>query len=149
MGHGVKGMRIVATNGCFDILHAGHVQYLKEARSLGDRLIVGLNSDRSVRELKGENRPYNNEQNRAEVLLALECVDDVIIFDGISCRDFLKKVKPDIYVKGGDYTIDTLSKCEKDIVLEFCSDIKILKKYDSLSTTQIIEKLELKKTYNK
>ena len=84
-------MRIVATNGCFDILHAGHVQYLKEARSLGDRLIVGLNSDRSVRELKGENRPYNNEQNRAEVLLALECVDDVIIFDGISCRAFLKK----------------------------------------------------------
>ena len=143
MGYGVEGMRIVATNGCFDIIHAGHVQYLNEARSLGDKLIVGLNSDKSVRQLKGEDRPYNTEQNRAEVLLALESVDQVIIFDSIDCRGFLKRVRPDIYVKGGDYTIDTLPECERETILSCCKEIKILKKYDSLSTSQIIEKLRL------
>ena len=143
MGYGVKGMRIVATNGCFDIIHAGHVQYLNEARSLGDKLIVGLNSDKSVRQLKGDNRPYNTEQNRAEVLLALESVDDVIIFDSIDCRVFLKNVRPDIYVKGGDYTIDTLPECERKTILSCCKEVRILKKYDSLSTSQIIEKLQL------
>jgi len=143
MGHGVKGMRIVATNGCFDIIHAGHVQYLNEARSLGDKLIVGLNSDKSVRQLKGDNRPYNTQQNRAEVLIALESVDQVIIFDSIDCRSFLKNVRPDIYVKGGDYTIDTLPECERKTILSCCKEVRILKKYDSLSTSQIIEKLQL------
>jgi len=143
MGHGVKGMRIVATNGCFDIIHAGHVQYLNEARSLGDKLIVGLNSDKSVRQLKGDNRPYNTQQNRAEVLMALESVDQVIIFDSIDCRAFLKNVRPDIYVKGGDYTIDTLPECERETILSCCKEVKILKKYNSLSTSQIIEKLRL------
>ena len=143
MGHGVKGMKIVATNGCFDIIHAGHVQFLNEAKQLGDKLIVGLNSDKSVKKLKGDSRPYNTEQNRAEVLLALESVDQVIIFDSIDCRGFLKKVRPDIYVKGGDYTIDTLPECEKETIFSVCKEIKILKKYDSLSTSQIIEKLQL------
>ena len=143
MGHGVKGMKIVATNGCFDIIHAGHVQFLNEAKQLGDKLIVGLNSDKSVKKLKGDSRPYNTEQNRAEVLLALESVDQVIIFDSIDCRSFLKRVRPDIYVKGGDYTIDTLPECEKETILSACKEIKILKKYDSLSTSQIIEKLQL------
>lgn len=144
MGHGVKGMKIVATNGCFDIIHAGHVQFLNEAKQLGDKLIVGLNSDKSVKKLKGDSRPYNTEQNRAEVLLALESVDQVIIFDSIDCRGFLKRVRPDIYVKGGDYTIDTLPECEKETIFSACKEIKILKKYDSLSTSQIIEKLQLK-----
>ena len=143
MGHGVKGMKIVATNGCFDIIHAGHVQFLNEAKQLGDKLIVGLNSDKSVKKLKGDSRPYNTEQNRAEVLLALESVDQVIIFDSIDCRGFLKGVRPDIYVKGGDYTIDTLPECEKETIFSVCKEIKILKKYDSLSTSQIIEKLQL------
>ncbi len=143
MGHGIKGMRVVATNGCFDILHAGHVQYLNEARSLGDKLIVGLNSDKSIRQLKGDDRPYNTEQNRAEVLLALESVDQVIIFDSIDCRSFLEKVRPDVYVKGGDYTWSTLPECEKETILSYCKEIKILKKYDSLTTSQIIEKLQL------
>tara|TARA_R100000315_G_C5203670_1_gene120083 strand:- start:385 stop:804 length:420 start_codon:yes stop_codon:yes gene_type:complete len=136
-------MKIVATNGCFDIIHAGHVQFLNEAKQLGDKLIVGLNSDKSVKKLKGDSRPYNTEQNRAEVLLALECVDQVIIFDSIDCRDFLKRVRPDVYVKGGDYTIDTLPECEKETIFSVCKEIKILKKYDSLSTSQIIEKLQL------
>jgi len=143
MGHGVKGMRIVATNGCFDIIHAGHVQFLNEARSLGDKLIVGLNSDKSVRQLKGKDRPYNTQQNRAEVLIALESVDQVIIFDSIDCRAFLKNVRPDIYVKGGDYTLDTLPECERGTIHSCCKEVKILKKYDSLSTSQIIEKLQL------
>jgi len=143
MGYGIKGMKIVATNGCFDIIHAGHVQFLNEAKQLGDKLIVGLNSDKSVKKLKGDSRPYNTEQNRAEVLLALESVDQVIIFDSIDCRGFLKGVRPDIYVKGGDYTIDTLPECEKETIFSVCKEIKILKKYDSLSTSQIIEKLQL------
>ena len=136
-------MKIVATNGCFDIIHAGHVQFLNEAKQLGNKLIVGLNSDKSVKKLKGDSRPYNTEQNRAEVLLALESVDQVIIFDSIDCRGFLKRVRPDVYVKGGDYTIDTLPECEKETIFSVCKEIKILKKYDSLSTSQIIEKLQL------
>jgi rfaE bifunctional protein nucleotidyltransferase chain/domain len=99
-------MTIVATNGCFDILHAGHVQYLQEAKSLGDKLVVGLNSDKSVKKLKGKARPFNNQKNREIVLSALECVDEVIIFDSINCSSFLEQVKPDIYVKGGDYKLN-------------------------------------------
>jgi|TARA_B110001454_G_scaffold214898_1_gene235424 rfaE bifunctional protein nucleotidyltransferase chain/domain len=140
-------MKTVATNGCFDILHVGHVQYLNEAKSLGDKLIVGLNSDRSVKKLKGESRPYNNEQNRAAVLSALRCVDEVVIFDDISCEKFLMKAKPDIYVKGGDYSLDDIPDCEKRTISElqqlgYCKEVKILKKYKSLSTTDIIRKLE-------
>ena len=130
-------MTIVATNGCFDILHAGHVQYLQEAKSLGDKLVVGLNSDKSVKKLKGKARPFNNQKNREIVLSALECVDDVIIFDSINCSTFLEQVKPDIYVKGGDYKLNQLPKCEKEALAKFCKDIRILKRYDSLSTSDI------------
>ena len=136
-------MITVATNGCFDILHAGHVQYLQEAKKLGDKLIVGLNSDESVKKLKGSNRPYNTERNRAFVLQALECVDEVVIFDSITCSIFLKDIKPDIYVKGGDYTIDTLPECEKKTISKYCKEVKILKKYDSPSTTDFLRKMEL------
>ena len=136
-------MITVATNGCFDILHAGHVQYLQEAKKLGDKLIVGLNSDESVKKLKGTNRPYNTERNRAFVLQALECVDEVVIFDSITCSIFLKNIKPDIYVKGGDYTIDTLPECEKKTISRYCKEVKILKKYDSPSTTDFLRKMEL------
>ena len=140
-------MKTVATNGCFDILHVGHVLYLNEAKSLGDKLIVGLNSDRSVKQLKGESRPYNNEQNRAAVLSALRCVDEVIIFDEISCEQFLMEAEPDIYVKGGDYSYDDIPDCEKRTISllqqkGFCKEVKMLKKYKSLSTSDIIRKLE-------
>ena len=130
-------MTIVATNGCFDIFHAGHVQFLQEAKSLGDKLVVGLNSDKSVKKLKGKARPFNNQKNREIVLSALECVDEVIVFDSINCSIFLEQVKPDIYVKGGDYKLNQLPKCEKEALEKFCKDIRSLKRYDSLSTSDI------------
>lgn len=131
--------KIVATNGCFDILHAGHVRYLEEARALGDRLVVGLNSDRSVAELKGPGRPVNEQHNRAMVLSALRCVDDVCIFDGLRCADFLTAAFPDIYVKGGDYTEETMDK-EERAALE-CAKIVFVPLIPGCSTTGIIRKL--------
>ena len=106
---------IVATNGCFDILHVGHVRYLKKSKSFGDVLIVGLNSDKSVRSIKGEGRPINSEQDRAEVLCALESVDYVVLFDEDSPKDLLEVIKPNIYTKGADYTLKTLP--EADVIL--------------------------------
>lgn len=103
-----QGQRIVFTNGCFDLLHPGHIRYLQEARKLGDKLIVALNSDRSVRELKGDSRPILREQERAEVVAALGCVDYVIIFDDVSPRAVINQVKPDILVKGGDWSVDQI-----------------------------------------
>src|ERR671939_1302915 len=98
------GKTLVFTNGCFDILHVGHVRYLKQARSLGDTLLVAINSDRTVRELKGEGRPVMNEQERAEMLAALRAVDYVTVFDDISPRSLIADILPDILVKGGDYS---------------------------------------------
>ena len=95
--------KLVVTNGCFDVLHAGHVAYLEQARALGDALLVGINSDAAVRELKGEGRPVNNEADRAAVLLALRCVDAVTIFDNTTATVFLREACPDIWVKAGDY----------------------------------------------
>src|SRR5438309_10682499 len=96
------GKKIVATNGCFDLLHVGHVRYLNAARALGDALIVGINGDESVRELKGLGRPVNNQSDRAEIIAALECVDLVAIFPELRATRFLELAAPDIYVKGGD-----------------------------------------------
>ena len=108
-----EGRRLVFTNGCFDLLHAGHVRYLQQARALGDALVVGLNSDRSVRELKGDGRPLNAQDDRAEVLAALGCVDYVVIFDGKRATELLRAVRPHIYAKGGDYTPDSLDAEER------------------------------------
>lgn len=102
------GKRLVLTNGCFDILHVGHVRYLSSARELGDALVVAINSDRSVRELKGAGRPIMNEQERAEMLAALGAVDYVTVFDDISPRALISEVLPDILVKGGDYKLDEI-----------------------------------------
>ncbi|WP_373325443.1 D-glycero-beta-D-manno-heptose 1-phosphate adenylyltransferase [Sporomusa paucivorans] len=102
------GKTIVFTNGCFDILHAGHVRYLAAARALGDCLIVGLNSDQSVRKLKGPARPVNCQEDRAEVLAALAAVDYVVIFQESTAENIVTEIKPDIYAKGGDYTIEKL-----------------------------------------
>ncbi len=98
-----NGRRIVFTNGCFDLLHPGHVCILQQARELGDALIVGLNSDASVRQLKGEGRPVLPERERAEILAALECVDAVVIFDEVTPREVIARLLPDVLVKGGDW----------------------------------------------
>lgn len=102
------GRRLVFTNGCFDLLHVGHVRYLQAARALGDALMVAINSDRAVRELKGANRPVMNEQERAEVLAALACVDYVTVFDELSPRRLIASLLPDILAKGGDYALDEI-----------------------------------------
>jgi rfaE bifunctional protein nucleotidyltransferase chain/domain len=101
-----NGRRIVFTNGCFDLLHPGHITSLEQARALGDALIVGLNSDASVRQLKGAGRPVLPEQERAEILVALECVDAVVIFDALTPREVIARLLPDVLVKGGDWPAD-------------------------------------------
>jgi rfaE bifunctional protein nucleotidyltransferase chain/domain len=103
-----NGRRVVFTNGCFDLLHPGHIRILEQARELGDVLIVGLNSDASVRQLKGEGRPVINERERAEILAALECVDAVVIFDALTPRDVIARLLPDVLVKGGDWPGDQI-----------------------------------------
>ena len=133
-----KGKKIVFTNGCFDILHVGHVRYLKEAKALGDILILGLNSDCSVKSLKGSNRPINNESDRAEVLSALKAIDYVVIFDEKTAENIVGEVKPDIYAKGGDYSIDTLP--EAKIVAEHGGKTVLLQLVDGKSSTNIINK---------
>jgi len=133
---------IVLTNGCFDILHAGHVTYLEQARNLGDNLIVGLNSDKSVKELKGPERPYNTEENRAIVLAGLECVDRVVVFDDSSVEYLIHRIKPQIYVKGGAYTIDTIPQNERRAVEEYGGKIVFANHLTGLSSTSIIEKIK-------
>ena len=136
-----NGKRVVATNGCFDLLHAGHVRYLKAARALGDILVVGLNGNTSVRELKGEGRPLNDEKDRAEVLAALESVDLVTIFPELRATRFLEAVTPDIYVKGGDYNSNTLNADERAALEKVGAKIEIVPFEKGYSTTGIIEKL--------
>ena len=131
---------IVTTNGCFDILHVGHVRYLKKSKTFGDVLIVCLNSDKSVRSIKGEGRPINNENDRAEVLCALECVDYVILFDEDSPKDLLEIIKPDIYTKGADYTLQTLP--EADIILKNNGWVEFIELVGGKSTTKIIDKIK-------
>jgi len=131
---------IVATNGCFDILHVGHVRYLKKSRGFGDVLIVGLNSDKSVRELKGPNRPINNQNDRAEVLCALNCVDYVVIFDEKSPVELLDKIKPNVYTKGSDYTLNTLP--EADVILKNNGWVEFIDFVEGKSTTKIIDKMK-------
>lgn len=136
-----SGRRLVFTNGCFDLLHAGHVRYLQQARELGDALAVGLNSDRSVRELKGEGRPVNAQDDRAEVLAALGCVDFVVIFDGKRATEVLRAVRPHIYAKGGDYTPESLDAGEREVLLAAGADIRILPLVPGRSTTSVLERM--------
>ena len=134
--------KIVSTNGCFDILHVGHVRYLQQSAAMGDVLVVYLNSDRSVKALKGDNRPINNEKDRAEVLAALGCVDFVTIFDEDTPVNYIALVKPDIHTKGGDYDINTLP--EAKVVMENGGKIEFIKFVDGKSTTNIIKKMSCK-----
>lgn len=133
--------RIVATNGCFDLLHYGHVNYLQRARKLGDLLVVGLNSDKSVRQLKGRNRPLTPQKQRAAVLAALACVDAVVIFPQKRAHRFLAAVRPDIYVKGGDYRPDTLDARERAVLTGIGAKIRILPFVPGVSTTRLIARI--------
>jgi rfaE bifunctional protein nucleotidyltransferase chain/domain len=136
----VRG-RVVATNGCFDLLHAGHVKYLTEARSFGDLLIVGINSDESVRALKGPNRPVYTAADRASILAALEVVGVVAIFNSTKATDFLRCARPDVYVKGGDYTVETLDKDELAVLRKLNAEIKFVDFLAGHSTTITLGKL--------
>ncbi len=133
---------IVATNGCFDLLHFGHLHYLRRARKLGDLLVVGLNSDRSVRQLKGKGRPLVPERERAAVLAALRCVDAVVIFPQKRADKFLAAIKPHVYVKGGDYRPETLDPAERALLDALGARIKILPFVRGRSTTGLIKKLQ-------
>lgn len=133
------GARVVFTNGCFDILHAGHVRYLATARALGDVLILGLNSDDSVRRLKGATRPVNGEADRAEVVGALTSVDYVVIFSEDTAEELIAKVRPAVYAKGGDYTLETLP--EARIVESYGGEVAFIPLVAGKSTTGIIAKM--------
>ena len=134
-----SGKTVVATNGCFDILHVGHVRYLQRTKSFADYSIVLLNSDKSVRSIKGEGRPINNEDDRAEVLCALSCVDYVVMFDQDSPAQLLDQIKPDVYTKGADYTMETLP--EADIMKKNNTRVEFITFVEGKSTTNIINKI--------
>jgi D-beta-D-heptose 7-phosphate kinase/D-beta-D-heptose 1-phosphate adenosyltransferase len=129
----IKKAYTIFTNGCFDILHKGHVEYLKQSKQLGDKLIVGLNSDASVKKLKGNDRPINNQQDRKAVLESLDCVDEVIIFDQDTPYDLIKQIQPDIITKGGDYNFDT-------VVGNDLAQVIIIPLIEGYSTSKILEK---------
>ncbi len=133
------GKTVVTTNGCFDILHIGHVKYLQKTKSFADILIVLLNSDKSVKSIKGPTRPINNENDRAEILCALSCVDYVVLFDENSPRNLLDEMKPDVYTKGADYTMETLP--EADIMKKNGTRVEFISFVEGKSTTNIISKL--------
>jgi len=135
------GSRIAWTNGCFDILHSGHISYLRKARQVADLLVVGVNSDATVARLKGPSRPVNRQDARAEVLAEMACVDYVIIFDEDSPAALIEALKPDVYVKGGDYTIDTINQAERRIVEGYGGQIQLLGHVEGMSTTAIIERI--------
>lgn len=136
------GRKLVLTNGCFDLLHLGHVRYLQAARALGDALAVAINGDDSVRNLKGEGRPLNPEGARAEVVAALECVDHVVIFPEVRATRLLEQVRPSIYVKGGDYTPETLHPEERAALEKIGAEIRILPFEPGYSTSALLEKLK-------
>lgn len=134
------GQKIVFTNGCFDVLHYGHVHYLLQAKKLGDILVIGLNSDDSVRRLKGPTRPINGENERAFVLAALVCVDYVTLFEEDTPEELIKVVRPDVLVKGGDYTLDNIVGA--DFVTQNGGIVTTIPFVEGFSSTRIIEKLK-------
>lgn len=135
------GRKLVFTNGCFDLLHVGHVRYLQAARTRGDALLVAVNGDVSVRILKGPERPINPEADRAEVLAALGCVDLVTLFHTPRVTEVIRAVRPALYVKGGDYTVDSLDPEERAALREVGADVEILALVPGKSTTAVIHKL--------
>jgi rfaE bifunctional protein nucleotidyltransferase chain/domain len=137
-----NGSKLVFTNGCFDLLHVGHVRYLQAARALGDALLVAINGDESVRTLKGEGRPLNRAVDRAEVIAALECVDRVVIFPDVRATQLLEMVRPAIYAKGGDYTKESLHADERAVLDRIGTEIRILPFEAGHSTSGLLEKLK-------
>ena len=137
-----SGKKLVITNGCFDLLHRGHVQYLNEAREEGDALLVAINSDSSLTALKGPERPIVKEQDRAYMLASLASVDCVVIFPDINCVDLLSLIPPDVYVKGGDYTVDTINRDEYDVLKDTGCSFAFIDFVEGLSTSSILEKLK-------
>ena len=135
----LQGKKVVFTNGCFDILHVGHVRYLQKTKSFADYSMVLLNSDKSVRSIKGPTRPINNESDRAEVLCALACVDYVVLFDEDSPANLIDEIKPDVYTKGADYTMETLP--EADIMRKNNIKVEFITFVEGKSTTKTIEKM--------
>jgi len=136
-----SGRKLVVTNGCFDILHLGHVTYLESARQFGDALLVGVNGDDAMRQLKGSGRPVNVEADRAAVLAALASVDGVCLFAEKAATKFLSAARPDIYVKGGDYTLETLDQDERRAVEQAGGKIVIIPLVPGKSTTALLEKI--------
>ena len=137
-----RGVRLVLTNGCFDLLHVGHVRYLQCARDLGDALLVALNSDASTRALKGPERPVNHQEDRAEILAALRCVDYVALFDSLRVTQIIREVRPALYVKGGDYTLKTLDPEEAAALYEVGTEVRLLPQVPGKSTTDLIGRLK-------
>lgn len=135
------GKKLVVTNGCFDILHLGHVTYLENARNFGEALLIGVNSDKAVSGLKGPGRPVNSETDRQSVLAALDSVDGVCIFEDKTATKFLAAAQPDIYVKGGDYTLDTLNQDERRAVESAGGKIVLVPFVPGKSTTGLLEKI--------
>jgi rfaE bifunctional protein nucleotidyltransferase chain/domain len=136
-----KGKKLVVTNGCFDLLHPGHVTYLETGRNMGDALLVGLNGDESVRQLKGQGRPINGEGDRAAVVAALASVDGVCIFVEKAATHFLSVAQPDVYLKGGDYTLETLNQQERRTVEQAGGKIVIIPFVSGKSTTDLLKKI--------
>jgi len=136
-----SGKKLVATNGCFDLLHVGHVRYLRAARALGDLLVVGLNGDRSVLELKGKGRPVTSERDRAEILAGLESVDLVTIFPETRATQFIAASHPAIYVKGGDYSPETLNDEERALLKEIGAEIRFIPFQAGYSTSLLIDQI--------
>ena len=138
----VDGKTFVVTNGCFDILHVGHVRYLQKTKEYADKLIVMLNSDVSVKSIKGDDRPINCEEDRAEILSSLRCVDYVVLFDEKSPAILLEAIKPNVYTKGADYTLETLP--ERDVVLRNNIKVEFIEFVQGKSTTNVIKKINEK-----
>jgi len=135
------GQRVVFTNGCFDIIHPGHILHLQQARQEGDVLVVALNSDESVRQLKGPDRPVFTQQERATVLAALEPVDYVTIFDTPRVTEIIEAIRPDVYVKGGDYTLETLVAEEREALERCGTEIQLLPEIGNFSTSDVINRM--------
>jgi rfaE bifunctional protein nucleotidyltransferase chain/domain len=133
-----QGKKLVTTNGCFDLLHAGHIRYLTEAASLGDILVVGINNDASVKKLKGPMRPLQNENDRALIIASLSMVDAVFIFREDDPRAFLEILRPDVHVKGGDYPNDII---EKPVVEKYGGTVRIVSLYKGFSTSSMVSKI--------
>lgn len=137
-----QGVRVVATNGCFDLFHPGHLHCLERARTLGDFLWVGVNSDRSVRELKGPGRPIWGEETRIRVLRALRVIDAVTLFDSTTAEGFLEEICPEVYVKGADYNWETLNRHERDVLERLGTKVFFIERVPGYSTTELLGSLD-------